>query len=340
MSIFNGEDVFLEGAKIPPLDADWLGFFTLILVTFIVQYLENPSLTSPGLIYIMLSIISLAFALGAFLSDNQFFGFVMHGESTELPKQILDMAVGVTIGIILVGGLLGLSIAYNPSPFSLAPSTSLANNLITLFVIGFFGVEAEEMFRASTFIPSVLRYISNETYILAIYAGIIIMIVVLLIFLIQLIGTLTFYVLIGFIIVEAIIIYFYNPRKGVQVHPVFMHFQSIILAGVIFMTLHVLAYGNGSFATNTSSYIAAFIFAVMMDSTNALLGSAIASRMAHSVNNCVLTCIALALPLWYGGIIILMYGAFIVVIGQSGGKEGFNALTRRAAAVKWLSSRN
>lgn len=337
MSIFNGEDVFLETAEIPPQDAYWFGFFTLVLILFVVDYLLNPGVTSPGLIYIILSVISITFMIGAFLSDNQLFGFVMHGEAVTNTTILFHEAVGGVIGIILVGGLLGLSISYNPSPFAIATGGTLIASLIILVLISFPGVEAEEMLRASSLIPSVLRYIANETYVLALYSISIILSIVMLLFLLQFIGVYAFFIGVVLLAVQIIILYFYNPRRGIEIHPVFMHFQAIIFAALVFMILHVLAYGQGSYTTNASSYIAAFTFAVLLDSTNALLGSAIASRIAHSVNNAVLTCIALGLPLWMGGLVVLIYAGFILTVGNLDGLPGYNALVNRTPALRFLS---
>ena len=333
MSIYEWKDVYLAEAELNVEDLYWFGFFTLILILFLVDYLYSPSTLSAGLIYLLLSFISGIFFLGAATTDNQLFGYVFYGDEISPFRTLLDIAVGAVMGTILVAGLLGFAIVYNPSPFALAPSASLINNLILLLIVGFLGVEAEEMFRTSTLLPSLLRYTANETFVLGLYAGIIIFSIVLLFFLLQFYGITVFFIVALLLSVDVGIAHYYNPRKGVEVHPVFQHAQGILFTSLIFMMLHVLAYGNGSYTTNLQSYIAAFVFAVVMDTANALLGSAIASRIAHSINNSVLAATALGLPLYYAGLVVVIYALFILTVGSVFKHEGFRDLIFRAPAI-------
>jgi hypothetical protein len=339
-------NAFTAEEEIPPRNSYWFGFFILVVTVFMVIFLANPTITNPGLIYVLLSIISLGFLLGAFFSDNQFFGFVLTGVDDEPWKIVFDMVVGAVIGITLVSGIIGFSIAYNPSPFAITSpifdvtGSTLINGLVTLVIIGFLGVEAEEMFRASTLLPSILRYTGMDTIMLSIYSGSALLCIILLFFLIQFLSTTTFLIVLAILAIDIGISLFYKPARDADTHPLFNTIQTIFFTSLIFMLLHVLAYGQGSYTTNAQSFAAAFVFAFIIDIVNLILGSTLASRIAHSINNSVLTCVALGLSLWFGAAIVLIYAGFLAVVGSPLGNDAFNYFSEKAPAIQWLIHRS
>ena len=99
--------------------------------------------------------------------------------------------------------------------------------------------------------------------------------------------------------------------------------MAIVFAALVFMMLHVYAYGSGSYTTNISAYISAFTFAIIVDMANWILQNAITSRMAHAVNNLTITCVMLNISIFYGIAILVIYILFLSITGNRIGSKTF-----------------
>ena len=244
--------------------------------------------------------------------------------------------------MILVNGYLGFSLVLKPAPYSIAQSGATTANLITLLIVGFFGVEAEEMFRASILVPSLLKYTGNLPTIEGIYAGLIIFAAILLFLLLQFYGFYTFLIVLGLLFIALLIELFAKPKiKKINIKraDILNHAIAIIFAATIFMMLHVFAYGSGSYATNINDYISAFSFAIFADTMNWMLQSAIFSRVTHAVNNIVVVSSTLFLPWYYGLSVLLIYIFFILTVGAELSKKFQLDQKLEVPAVKYFLGR-
>ena len=311
------KDIFIDRIRPNISTQYWVGFYFIITILFVVGFLQNPSITSFGLIYALLSMISLTFFALSVTTKDRYGKIVVYGVDKNYKKLLLDITVGLVVGIVLIGGYLGFSIYLNPSPFSITSSTSTINSLILLIVIGFFGVEAEEMFRASTLVPTLLNYIGELPIKAVIFAGLTIFSALFMFFFVQFLSYITLYIVAGMLFLALLIESFIKKyNKATPKAKILSHVLAILFGATVFMMLHVFAYGNGSYSLNINDYISAFAFAVIADSINWILQSTIASRISHSVNNSVLTASALSIPIVYAGMIVLLYIFFILTIGN------------------------
>ena len=237
---------------------------------------------------------------------------IVYGKSTTRNRFFRDIVVGLIIGSVLISGYLGFSIAISPAPFSIVGSSTTTANLITLVIIGFFGVEAEEMFRASILVPSILGFTGKEGRVASILSGIILFVLVVLFLFLQIFGVISIYVTL-LLIGLGVAVTLKHVKKNTKQSFVLDHMIAILFGATIFMMLHVFAYGSGSYTTDLPAFAAAFSFAVVADIVNWILQSTLSSRMSHSVNNCVLGCTALGLSLVYGALVIAIYAGLLYI---------------------------
>ena len=254
------KDVFLSNYR-NYADIYWAGFYLIITLLFFVGFLSSLTIQSYGLIYVLLSFISLFFLSISISTKNKNAGLVVFGTITNKRTFARDVIIGLLIGIVFISGFLGFSIVLQPAPFTISPAQTIGQSLLTLLIVGFFGVEAEEMFRASTLIPSLLRYIETLPLLESLYAGLNIFAALLLFLFINILGSTIIGIVIlmlgiGFII-ENKVKKIYKPKKS---YGIFNHLMAIVFAALVFMMLHVYAYGSGSYTTNISAYISNLLY--------------------------------------------------------------------------------
>ena len=335
------KDIFIN-SKPSPITMYWVGFYIIITLLFFIGFLENLQIQSYGLIYILLSFISLLFITLSIATKGKSAGLVVYGKSNG-KLVIRDIIIGLLVGIIFISGYLGFSIVLNIGNVANQTSPTLLGNLTILLVVGFFGVEAEEMFRASTLLPSLLKYVGDLNPIHNLFASIVIFSAFLLVFLPSFIGYTTLYVVFGLLVLALIIQLTTRDRRQSRTinvtkkNYIMEHAVSVIFVAFVFMLIHVYAYGNGSYVNNIADYISAFLFAVIVDSINWLLQSTISSRITHSVNNIVVTTTALGISLYYGILVLGIYILFISIVGAPLNKKFQKDDERTEPAIRYYA---
>lgn len=307
-------DIFISGNYSEPT-LYWVGLFVIMSALFFVGFLELPLIKSWGLIYLLLCFFCFSMMTPAVVTKNKIGGIVVYGKTNTRLKFVRDIGVGILIGLFLIGGYLGFSIAFNPAPFSLSGvgGAGALSSLVILLIVGFFGVEVEEMFRASTLIPSILKLTGGENLVAALLSAIIMFVLIVLFVILQIAGSIALWIALGFIGIGVFIGLKEHIKKTTRPSPAINHAIAILVGATIFMTLHIYAYGGGSFTTNISAYISVFIFAVVADTTNWMLQSTLASRMIHSVNNLTIVTVILGLSWHYAVAILLIYVGILFI---------------------------
>ncbi len=325
------KDVFIN-SKLDEATKYWMGIFVIVNILFFVGFLTDPSLTSYGLIYVVLGFFNFSFIVAALVSNNRKAGIVVYGNSNTKFKFLRDVVIGLAVGLIFVSGYLGFSIIMQPAPFALIKTTNITSTLIMLLVIGLFGVEAEEMFRASALIPSILKFTGMENKTAGILSGLILFSLISIFFLTQILGILAIVITIGILAIGFGITLFAKVKSTSASSTILTHLIAILFAATIFMMLHVYAYGNGSYTTNVGDFVSVFSFAVVADSVNWVLQSTIASRMTHSINNIFVGTAILGVSIYLGLAIILIY-ILILYVSAFGFNKSIMAYDRRDVAI-------
>lgn len=312
------KDIFVDSKNSTnKLDVIYLGSFFIIAILLIFVYLIAPSVTSAGLIYSLLAFITILLIAFAFISKNKLFSVVIYGKDTNVRRILMDIFIGASIIIlieVIIPNIVTL-LHFSIIPFSI--SSIQNNNLIEAIILIFAGVEIEEMFLNSTFIPSVISFNRNtKTLSSAIlyHFGLILLFfgTYILGFNALIAGGLLF--VIGILITPMII-----KRKIHRDNSVIIHIFAISL-GVLFLSiLHVYSYHINSLSTAETALIPLISFFTLEAFINWYRQSTITSRSMHSLMNTIAVISLGIVSLTTGVVIYLIYMIFIAGLAYSHG---------------------
>ena len=306
-------DIFTNNKYTNKMDVFFLAYFYIMSILFLVGYLINPSLTSFGLIYILL-ILYIIFLITYFGAKKKsgVVPYLIFGKDKNVKRIVTDILLGISI-VILVFVLLpdifhSLSISIL-TPFSISSTSSTTNNTLIAIVLIFFGVEVEEMFLNSTFIPIVTSFNSFNKGNLG---GIIEILAIIVIFFgAFIISTEAIYLGLFLMIISFVIYYlFIKKRLNRYVPKASPHIYAIVLGVILITILHVYSYNITSSDLITAS-IPLLLFFTLEAIINWYRQSAITSRAMHSTINAIAV-IGLGLVSFY--IAILIIGFYMLMI--------------------------
>lgn len=281
MAEFDNRNIFMRG-ELASGDYNFMFWIVLLIGISLTLSIIEPS-NDAARIYKDLgffTLILLGFAVvgmrfvkqlpfaGVFISQGNFF---------------VSVGAGLAISFALIGsdlfGFKALIGSLSVPTFSIIQAGTLAS----VFMISLYVSEIEETFRASILTPSLINTISQWGYSLTLI----------------LLGVLLYFVFASqtFGVIAAVVgvaLFFYK-KFNLRSIKLLTYGTGVVFAGIMFASLHFLAYNASS-----AQLVAAFLFAVIADTVNILLGNTIASRVAHTVNNGVVASIAVGLPAFLG----------------------------------------
>ena len=313
-------DIFVQGGNqsANKLDVIYLGSFFLIAILMIFIFLMSPSITNAGLIYSLLAFITFLLIAFATITHNKLFSVVIFGHDTTVKKILTDILLGAGIVLLIfviipnIGDLLHFSIV----PFNI---TGTANDsLITALIVIFAGVEIEEMFLNSTFIPTVGVFNKGTKSLLSAiiyHFGLIVLFFGAYIFGFDalIIGALMF--VIGIIIAPVII----DKKHSRDKSPI-IHVFGITLGVTFLSILHVYSYHIISINTAISALIPLMVFFTLEAIINWYRQSTITSRSMHSLANTIALISLGIISITIGLLIYSIYMLFIVGLAYSHGQ--------------------
>lgn len=253
-------------------DKAYIGFFFLIIVILFYNFVSSSNYKSFGDIYMPLAVISLVIlSISLLMHKNSVFSEVIYGKIKNVKGLLISMSIGFAVGIFLIVS----SNTFSILPFSIVANSSLISNLTLLFVIGFVGVEVEEMFFASTTFPTFQKFFNGgaEIPVVFIVAGLI------------------FFFSFGQSGIFLSLIFF-----GVAIAFVFSNFIrkelkktiarvgiNMLLIAIIFGLVHIYAYQSSP--NLIYLMFEAMLFRFVVDVINFFREDTISSRITHSINN-------------------------------------------------------
>jgi hypothetical protein len=312
-------DIFVEGGQksANKLDVIYLGSFFLIAILMVFIFLIAPAVTSAGLIYSLLVFITILLIVFATISHNKLFSVVIFGNDKSTKKILYDIALGASI-IILMFILIPDIVSYlhfSLVPFSITGTPN--DSLITALIVIFAGVEIEEMFLNSTFIPSVAVFnkgTKSLTSAIAYHFGLVILFFGAYIFgfTALIAGALLF--IIGIILAPILI-----DKKHTRDNSFIIHIFAITLGVTFLSILHVYSYNIVNLTTAISALIPLMLFFTFEALINWYRQSTITSRSMHSLANTIALVASGLITMGTGIIIYLIYMLFIIGLAYSHG---------------------
>jgi hypothetical protein len=318
-TVINMTDIFVEGGQrsANKLDVIYLGSFFLIAVLMVFIFLIAPAVTSAGLIYSLLAFITFLLIAFATISHNKLFSVVIFGKDTTLKKILIDIILGASL-ILLMFILIPDVVSYlhfSLVPFSLTGTSN--DSLITALIVIFAGVEIEEMFLNSTFIPTVGVFnkgTKSLTSAIVYHFGLVVLFFGAYIFgfTALIAGALLF--IIGIILAPILI-----EKKHSRDKSPIIHIFGITLGVTFLSILHVYSYHIINISTAISALIPLMLFFSFEAIINWYRQSTITSRSMHSLANTLAIVASGLVTLGTGIIIYLIYMLFIIGLAYSHG---------------------
>jgi membrane protease YdiL (CAAX protease family) len=295
------------------IDVYFIGMIVILIIVFIVGYLQSSSLQNFGTIYFYLAILTFIILSIALVSRLKLFSFVIYGKNRTKKRLLADIGIGIILGLILNLGIIGLTIGI---PLSIN-GTASSNNLVTYIVIAFFGVLIEELFWIGSFVPTLNNFIDNS-FSTGISSFFIILSILVLFIAVDYLGTIGFIFGIMFLILSIIL-----HSKGIfnkfYKFKVNKFIWSMLIGIILITTLHVYAYGNP--LTNWLLFVSAGIFFTIEGIIDYYRQSIIPSIMMHTVNNAIVGASVLGISVIYGVpapiimiaiMALFIYGIFVI----------------------------
>jgi membrane protease YdiL (CAAX protease family) len=285
-------NIFESNNKTNRADVYLIGMMTVLIVVFIIGYLQSSSLQNFGTIYFYLSIFVLILIIASYATRFKIFSFVIYGKEKNKKSFFLDVIIGIVLGLILNLGIIGLTIGI---PLSINGTIS-SNNLVNYIVIAFFGVLVEELFWIGTFVPTFLNFLISRFSVFI--AGLPIVLSILILFLsVEYIGAFGIVLTLIILIFASIMLNnkVFNKLNKYKINK----FVLALIAGVILIvSLHVYAYGN--LINNWMLFLSAGIFFTIEGIVDYFRQSIIPSILMHTVNNAIIGASVLSIGLIYG----------------------------------------
>ena len=88
---------------------------------------------------------------------------------------------------------------------------------------------------------------------------------------------------------------------------------SIGIVGVFFSILHLTAYASTNSAVTTALMFNAFMYAVIADVINTYFESTVSSKIAHTLNNAAVSCVAAGVPIIFALIVAATHAGILYV---------------------------
>lgn len=290
------ENIFLK-ARPNKVDIYLYGLLTVMIVVFMIGYLQSNNLQNFGTIYFYLSIFVFILMTGALATKFKVASWVVFGKENKHKDFAIDVGLGLLLGLILNLGVIGLSIGI---PLLNVSSVSAGNsNLVSYIIIAFFGVLIEELFWIGTFLPTFINF--NFGRILNDIASIPIVFSILVIFLITYyIGAIGIIIGIILLVISLLLFELDKPKYNRRFHNFkfnsFWFNLSLPLFAIV--ALHVYAYGNP--IQNIGVFISAGIFFLIEGIVDYYRQSIIPSIIMHTVNNAIVGASILGIGLIFG----------------------------------------
>ena len=298
------KDVFIDGA---PNKKDYLyvvGFFLLLMLPFLFDFLQSSSIKSYGSIYLPIFILTFAGIGFALITKNGLTREVIYGNIKDDKALYYSILAGAGFGFLLIssiifGGSSFLSFFRLDIPFSIGVvPTATSQSIALLVVIAIFAVETEESLRASFLVPTFTKL---RMPILFIFAGII----TLAISQLYIVTILFFFFALFFAFNKTLSAKLASSNFD-------RHLSAILVAAVVFGLFHIYAYGS---SVNELQLIeSAVAFAIVADAINWYMQNAIASRVAHSINNSFVLAAMTGISFGLAGLVVLLYVIIIVML--------------------------
>lgn len=213
---------------------------------------------------------------------------------------ILQVLAGFGLGIVLISSIL-FSFSFL-SPLSIPNVSGMLGVLglggISLAFIMSIGVsEFEEGLRAATLRPTIAEWLS--------YSKGVSMVLLLVGFMMYFIIDMDIFKLFGIVLMFlSVLNYFYKGGVADRIQtPWVRQLISGLIAASFFALLHFTAYGSADPAVTASLMMNAFLYAFIADTINAYFKNTVSSRIAHTLNNAAVSCIAVGLPIPFAFVI-------------------------------------
>ncbi len=306
-------NLFLK-SKPNKVDIYLVGLFLIILIIFIIGYLQSSSLQNYGTIYFYLGIFVFILFIGALTTKFKVFSWVLYGKENNKKSFFIDILLGIGLGLILNLGILGLSIGI---PLSITSINISNSNLISFIIISFFGVLVEEFFWIGTFLPTFINFNFGRIINDIVSIPVVFSLLVLFLF--------TYYIggigiLLGIILlIFALILFQFDKLKYVKK---FHNFKfnsfwiNLTLPLFLIVALHVYAYGNP--LKDISVFISAGLFFLIEGIVDYNRQSIIPSIMMHTTNNAIIGASLLGIGDLFGipasVLMIIFMGLFLFTI--------------------------
>ena len=300
-------DVFVNGGVNNKDYVYVISFFILLMLPFMFDFLASSSIKSYGSIYLPIFFITFAGMGFALITRNKFTREVIYGTIKDDKKLFWSLLVGEGFGFLLISSLIFgqnvLSFFKMDLPFSIGVVTSSASSsdIALLVVIAIFAVEAEESFRASFLVPTFTKL---RMPILFIFAGIVTLAV-----------SQLYLATVVFFFFALVFAFSKTLNAKVMASNLDRHFSAILVAAVVFGMFHIYSYsGSGN---ELSMIMSAILFAIIADIINWQLQNAVASRIAHSVNNAFVLAATAGISFILAGLVVLVYAIIIIMIWKT-----------------------
>ena len=273
-------DVFLNPQTAKPDWSYYFGIFIVVALIFVGIFLAFVQFQQFALSYIVLAGIATILGLTAITTKSKYVGEVIYGLVKTDSQVVIHSIVGLAYGgVILAALFFGISLAQY---FAISLPTQLLslpfNPYIIIFLFSVIIVEVEEMFRTSTLLPTAMKSIASG----ALFVSLIIF------------GIVLFFIAYWAPLIGAIFVVLgiaFAARKDFRKFVVRSKVDRILIP-TLFVDFLFAIYHLGTYSvyTNTTILIvSAFLFAFGSDLINQIMGSAIPSRMGHSLYNGIST---------------------------------------------------
>lgn len=316
-------DIYIHKAINKLSDVPYIfSIFLLIGLIFVFNFIQSTSVKSYGDIYVPIFVIALILGIIAVTSNSNIPNLVIYGKIRNEKSLYTHIAIGVAYGAILISSLYTTFTLFSflsiPVPLSFTSSILQQLNLTNptilsvlpfIFIIGFVTVEAEEMLFSSILVPTFSSAIGYGSFLIPLFliaAGLFLFVYQILI--LAIIFTLAF-----------LAVYFFpSLRRSLVTNFSARVIVSILIVAFVFSLYHIYAYGNNP--NFTSILISASSYFVIANVINWRLQSAIASRVAHSINNSFQIASIYSLPLISAFLVPIFYIIMIISVFKIKGK--------------------
>ncbi len=297
-------DVFIEGSVNKKDYIYVVGFFLLLMLPFIFNFLQSSSTKSYGSIYLPIFILTFAGIGFALVTNNKLTREVIYGSIKDDKDLYFSILAGAGFGFLLVsslifGGSSFLDFFRVSLPFSIGVGSFAASESIALLVvIAIFAVETEESLRASFLVPTFTKL---RLPILFIFAGVITLAV-----------SQLYIVTILFFFFALFFAFSKSLSLKVMTSNLDRHLSAILVAAIVFGLFHIYSYGTSPDELQLIG--SAIAFAIVADLINWYMQNAIASRVAHSINNSFVLAATTGISFGLAALVVLLYVIIIVML--------------------------